>query len=382
MQVYVLLAIMTLAAAQKNSQSSCLHEMLATSELQVINSKNFPQQYSDNTDCQWTLVATGRNQVRLTVWTAVTEECCDIITIHEGYDKDAPIIGTLRGNITNPATYTSSFGAFTVSFITDGSVTASGFIAYYSLAFTNETTVLNANIFEQTLTSPNYPSQYPNNFSQSWIIEAPPNHIIVFRVQDFSTEACCDSLTIFDAVDNYFRVLATIRGRNRTFEEYRSSSGALLIRLSTNEAVSNRGFRAVYQSIPEDLENIEEIPPPPLCKEDFIVPSQGHGEFSSPVIANQKYGNNMKCLWTITAPHPDQRIRLWFSYVQTEACCDWIIVTDGLTKDDRTLVHLGNKYYLRLHMTSTGPTIKVEFLTDTSGTAAGFRAVYKLHTGL
>ena len=45
-------------------------------------------------------------------------------------------------------------------------------------------------------TSPNYPANYENNLRCSWLINADPATAILLRFNSFSTERCCDFVTV------------------------------------------------------------------------------------------------------------------------------------------------------------------------------------------
>lgn len=61
-----------------------------------------------------------------------TEQCCDYVYIHDGYDEYAPYF-VYSGNLTSflPLIYQSSGPYIFIRFITDGSITARGFTARF-----------------------------------------------------------------------------------------------------------------------------------------------------------------------------------------------------------------------------------------------------------
>ena len=64
------------------------------------------------------------------------------------------------------------------------------------------------------------------------------------------------------------------------------------------------------------------------CGGELSTPATGHGNFTSPNYP-RAHANELMCSWIITA-QVGQKIRVWFSYVSTESCCDWIIVSTTL----------------------------------------------------
>lgn len=50
--------------------------------------------------------------------------------------------------------------------------------------------------FENIITSPRYPNDYPSSSMCYWTIRVPDNLIIELIINDFLTELCCDSLEV------------------------------------------------------------------------------------------------------------------------------------------------------------------------------------------
>jgi hypothetical protein len=62
-----------------------------------------------------------------------TESCCDELTIYNGSDASAPVIGTYAGtSLPNGGTITANSGCLTIGFYSDGSVQAAGWAAVIS----------------------------------------------------------------------------------------------------------------------------------------------------------------------------------------------------------------------------------------------------------
>ncbi len=52
-----------------------------------------------------------------------------------------------------------------------------------------------------SLTSPNYPLPYPDQYDCTWLVEGPENLNLVFKFKDIGVESCCDTLTIGSGSD-------------------------------------------------------------------------------------------------------------------------------------------------------------------------------------
>jgi subtilase family serine protease len=79
--------------------------------------------------------ATGK--VQLTFNSFQVEQCCDRLYVYDGVNTQAPLLASLSYMPTQPLVATNATGALTLVFMTDGSVTASGFEAVASCVGTS-----------------------------------------------------------------------------------------------------------------------------------------------------------------------------------------------------------------------------------------------------
>ncbi|XP_078676753.1 apolipoprotein(a)-like isoform X1 [Branchiostoma floridae x Branchiostoma belcheri] len=107
---------------------------------------------------------------------------------------------------------------------------------------------------------------------------------------------------------------------------------------------------------------------PPTCGEALTT---AEGVIESPGYPAQ-YGNNHACVWTIE--NPDHApVVIWFEEFDVECDYDFLIITDGDKHHTYTCkldAGLGCSY------TTDGSFVKLEFTTDSSVTAPGFRLRY------
>ena len=52
-----------------------------------------------------------------------------------------------------------------------------------------------------------------------------------------------------------------------------------------------------------------------------------------------RYPNNIRCEYRISAPNPDQAVIITFDRFRTESCCDCLYVYDGEYSDPRCLLY-------------------------------------------
>ncbi|XP_033108575.1 cubilin-like [Anneissia japonica] len=100
----------------------------------------------------------------------------------------------------------------------------------------------------QILSSPNYPSNYPLYITCDWTIVAPENYRVLLHILDFSTQFCCDLVTLSD-VNSSLVLSGDIES------EYLISTGNQVdVIFHTDKFTTERGFMISIEAI---LENDE-----------------------------------------------------------------------------------------------------------------------------
>jgi hypothetical protein len=87
--------------------------------------------YNNATNCSWLIQPNGATSITLTFQTIDVEVCCDFVSIYDGANASAPLLGTYSGT-TIPAAITSSGGIVFVSFTSNASNTAQGWTISYN----------------------------------------------------------------------------------------------------------------------------------------------------------------------------------------------------------------------------------------------------------
>lgn len=87
--------------------------------------------YGNNSHCSWLISPAGAFSVTLNFLTFNTEAVNDIVNVYDGNDNTATLLGSFSGS-TIPSSITSSGGAMFVEFITNNTITASGWNASYT----------------------------------------------------------------------------------------------------------------------------------------------------------------------------------------------------------------------------------------------------------
>jgi hypothetical protein len=94
--------------------------------------------YVNNLKCSWLISPINAAVVTLNFSSFSTEATHDVVTIHDGVDGDAPLLGTFSGNLLPPQ-ITATSGSMYIEFNTDASVTGQGWSAFFSCVQTGGT---------------------------------------------------------------------------------------------------------------------------------------------------------------------------------------------------------------------------------------------------
>ncbi|XP_053545306.1 astacin-like metalloendopeptidase [Bombina bombina] len=214
-----------------------------------IQSMNYPSHYSNNVNCVW-LIRTPYNKVILTFKhfdVQYSENCeADYIKVYDGASKDSPVLLDKTCVMQLPYELTASTNMMLLEFVTDGSNTASGFMANYS-------SVQCGGAFYQhsgTFKSPGFPKAYLPQLKCLWKIIAPEGYLIKLEISSFELEyyKYCrhDYVAIFDGEDTTSRHLAKYCGTPKIPVEI-SSGNKLLVMMRTDYSGELSGFQASYE---------------------------------------------------------------------------------------------------------------------------------------
>lgn len=91
-----------------------------------------------------------------------------------------------------------------------------------------------------TLTSPNYPSNYGDNFSKTWCIDAPKGSKIKLAFSDFATESGYDFVTVADSTG------AALSKKSGTAAPATASSQRIYVTFTSDESVVMKGWKASW----------------------------------------------------------------------------------------------------------------------------------------
>ncbi|KAK8737435.1 hypothetical protein OTU49_004482, partial [Cherax quadricarinatus] len=130
-----------------------------------------------------------------------------------------------------------------ITFITDTIVNASGWNLTYGLSPCGGVVHGPQNV----ITSPNYPSHYPNNVHCMWFLNYPEGEQIEFQFTNFKLEPSAhhDYVKLYNGPRLLSPTLGSYSGRKEPFSVGTSMTNNLLVEFHTDASNTDQGFRAV-----------------------------------------------------------------------------------------------------------------------------------------
>ncbi|XP_075699576.1 embryonic protein UVS.2-like [Rhinoderma darwinii] len=209
-----------------------------------------------------------------------------------------------------------------------------------------------------SLTSANYPSAYPNNANCVWLIRTPSEQVALkFMAFDVESSPNCisDYIKIYDGPTKKSPLLLDRTCGSELIPPIIASTSQLLLEFSSDSSVTRVGFSASYSSV---------------CGGKFYTPDKNITSLGYP----NAYPPNLNCVYTITAP-VGYRVSLSVNNFQLENIrfCknDYLKTSDGSI--ERGPFCGDNKIPT---ITSTGNTLVLTFVSDSSVQKRGFQASY------
>ncbi|XP_078685536.1 CUB and sushi domain-containing protein 2-like [Branchiostoma floridae x Branchiostoma belcheri] len=277
-----------------------------------VTSPNYPGNYGNNENCEWSITVPEGSIIRLTFDSFDTQYGYDFLTIYDGASDNAAKIKRLTGYHSQIIPIISTSNTLFLRFRSDGIgiMSHQGFqFSYISRTagqcwdpgvpangnrdnnsnFTSGQTVRytcmdgyplrgTANITCQPngtwsgatptcgvtsgtgcggnltapsggpVTSPNYPGNYGNNETCEWSITVPEGSIIILTFDSFYTERRLDVLTIYDGASDNAAEIERLTGDQSQIIPIISTSNTMFLRFTSDGSVSRQGFQFKYTS--------------------------------------------------------------------------------------------------------------------------------------
>lgn len=269
---------------------------LSTNEVTRFTTPNHPYSYYNNADCKWTFAVPENHYVEIVTASGVMDYHDKFtISVSEKLDGSDPYeVQQLWGLYDRKRLVIGEAKFIFASFISDYSVTRYGHwctlklipIATPNCGFkgvlSNEWT---------HLTTPNYPSHYPNNTYCKWNFEIPLYHDVQFLVQSGSTERYHDIFTVRRS------------GRSDGLHEVNSAVlhgddikiNTLIYKVRFLSVIFNSDHQNTYQGLKASLRLVEGCGFSKTLKEGEVL------TVKTPNFPD-RYRMNDYCSWTMAVP--------------------------------------------------------------------------------
>jgi hypothetical protein len=210
--------------------------------------------YENDLSCSWLInpqsVMDSVSSIKIIFDRMDTEAGNDIVTVYDGDTDSSPVLGQFSGNEI-PSEIVSTGNKVLVTFTTNDNMTAEGWFLHYSCEKPDWCTGM-TDLTEETDTINDGSGTffYHNGTSCMWHIHPQDATEITLNFQEFMTEEDKDFVKVVNGENN--DLLAKYSGiYNQGFlpEQVTCPSGDMYIIFSTNQTVTNQGWKASYTSI-------------------------------------------------------------------------------------------------------------------------------------
>jgi len=241
----------------KQEAARCPASFYNASTSGVITSTNYPDNYENNLDCLYQIVAPAGSIIDLAFTYFNTEYQYDNVTVFDGLTTNPDFqIATISGGWTDsfdglfrmPLRFYSRGNAFTVRFQSDHIINYRGFSASYT------SLVPQATLYRDPtgeVQSPNYPADYPNNTHVMYSIGTVPGARLFLGFDSVVIESSWDYLDIFDGPSMTANRTARLSGQLATGTTYNvtSTGASMFLRFFSDPSYVYRGFHLTYSTI-------------------------------------------------------------------------------------------------------------------------------------
>ncbi|KAI1703811.1 CUB domain-containing protein [Ditylenchus destructor] len=255
-------------AVEEEKSRQCPDVSLENVTHGYIHSPNFPQNYPDNSDCKWVIMAPEGNTVRLVLYAMkIYEGCCDFLYIYSGHGREKKLIQRLNGkaNMTTDAEQplgisyqTHNTNVMTVHFISNMELNDMGFYARFdAVPDTYEVDKTPTSPCPDThytgshgvIVSPRWPALYQNEALCEYHIDVDAGNLIQLYINYFVTESIFDYLTVHDGNSTKSKKVTSYNATQEQGLALRSSSSSLTLRFNSNPAICKQGFSITYWEV-------------------------------------------------------------------------------------------------------------------------------------
>jgi len=321
--------------------------------------------YGDRLQVSWLINPTNSGlRILLTFSEFDTEANYDFVSIYDGMDQNAPLLGSFSGSVI-PGPFSSSGNALLVVFTADEYVEGGGFSASWT-SFSVEDGITPCTTSQSHEINADEGSfgcdGYGNSITTSWHITGNPGERLVLHFEVFNTERNYDVVTVYDGGNGNAEIVGTFSGSDVP-PPVTSTSNELYVTFQTDYSLTTTGFTASFTSLVQFAD--------PCYNSTNKVLFAREGYVGCPY----GYGNNVNSTWLINMIG-NVLIRLDFLSLDLEENHDYVTVYDGATFSSPSLGHFsGNS--TPTPVTSSGNHLLIAFTSDSRTVADGFTATFQ-----
>ncbi|XP_035689932.1 CUB domain-containing protein 2-like isoform X2 [Branchiostoma floridae] len=326
----------------------------------TATSPNYPNDYNTDETCEWTINVPEGSLVLLTFDSFETDDDYDFLYIYNGGSDTAPLLQSFSGD-TIPGPITGTTNQMFLRFTSDGSGTYPGFQFSYTATDTQVCGGILSAPPGGTVTSPNYPSNYPNSAICLWTITVPEGSLVLLTFHSFETDEDYDFLYIYDGGSDSALLLNSFTGATIP-DPLTSITNQMLLLFTSDGDDTYPGFQASYTAADT-----------PVCGGILSAP---HGGTVATPNYSGNYPNYATCHWTITVPE-GSIVLLTFDSFETDSDSDFLYIYDGGRYSRlRPWSFSGEKKFIPDPIISTSNQMLLLFTSDYYDTYPGFQASY------
>lgn len=208
------------------------------------------QNYQNNNNCQYLIQPTCGKYIAFQ-FDKFDVDPSDVVTIYDGDNTSAPVLGTILGGQT-PGIYNSTGNAMLIKFTTDGSASASGWSANYTVIQCKTGVICNQH--SGSFDDGSGPCDYSKSLMNcTWIVDLPDVSAITFNFTSFALAADADYVKIYKNDLSSANMVVLLNSANVPTGTITVPSNKAVVKFFTNSTVNAAGWALNYNSILTDV---------------------------------------------------------------------------------------------------------------------------------
>ena len=205
--------------------------------------------YQNNSSCSWLISPPNASDITLSFSRFNTEATNDVVKVYDGSTITAPLLGTYSGS-TLPVSISSTSGTMLVTFSSNASTVADGWLANYtsnvSSSYCSAVKLLTTP--SGSLTDGSAANDYNNNTYCKWIIQPSGASFITLQFSTFNIENSADAVEVYNSATNPVTLLGRYSGSTLP-PTITSPSGKMQVIFYSDNRYPGSGWDATYNTV-------------------------------------------------------------------------------------------------------------------------------------